>query len=117
MQSQSSQSSVAGSNRVCSVTTQKVQKKGASSRMQSVCDEDTQRVEPNYKETQNQTEVFLAASRQVSPEFTSPHLASNYTVWLVSLLALNPRRKTRDVLAPNEKEKSSWTATGANRTP
>lgn len=83
--------------------------------MQWACDEDTHRVDFNYKETRIKKRCFsLLLSR--CPQ-SSQSLASNYVVCLVSALTLNQRRKRRDVFAPNEKEKSSSTATRANRTP
>lgn len=75
--------------------------KGENSRMQSVCDEDTHRIDCNYKETRIKKRCFLLFLGRC-PQ-SSPRLASNYTVWLVSVLTLNWRRKRRDMLAPNEK--------------
>lgn len=83
--------------------------------MQTACDEDTHRVDFNYKETRIKKRCFsLFLGR--CPQ-SSVSLASNYAVRVVAVLTLNQRRKRRDVFAPNEKEKSSSTAAGANRTP
>ena len=72
-----------------------------SSRMQSACDEGTHRADCNYKGTRiekRRFSVFLGRCPQ-----SSPSLASNYAVWLVSVLSLHQRRKTRERLAPNRK--------------